>query len=98
MVRLKASVKTELDVIINLFQFLMVRLKDFLSIKAVHFTLISIPYGAIKSNHLTAHFFKHLTFQFLMVRLKAHIFFTVSSLSQISIPYGAIKSVEIIYS
>ena len=56
------------------------------------FEVISIPYGAIKSNG--AFNCPNLTtvFQFLMVRLKEILLLIIVLVVKISIPYGAIKS------
>ena len=55
-------------------------------------TVISIPYGAIKSNRSNKTFAQFQIFQFLMVRLKALSDTMIRNTNDISIPYGAIKS------
>jgi len=55
----------------KLFQFLMVRLKEYLDYKDLKKYIISIPYGAIKSVGVYAFRYSVFKFQFLMVRLKA---------------------------
>ncbi len=52
MVRLKVIDLLNLPVAFIIFQFLMVRLKDYMCTPQIVRSLISIPYGAIKSSHL----------------------------------------------
>ena len=52
------------------FQFLMVRLKGFLSARSASTSSISIPYGSIKRDESVAMENEASKFQFLMVRLK----------------------------
>ena len=49
MVRLKVMQPIQINVQVNIFQFLMVRLKDRLAAHLFQFFGISIPYGSIKS-------------------------------------------------
>ena len=71
MVRLKARRNYLLDCLKNIFQFLMVRLKDSSDKDILQvFTDISIPYGAIKSKIFIHIIARNTRFQFLMVRLK----------------------------
>ena len=48
----------------------MVRLKEYWGLYQIGHNIISIPYGAIKSDEQWNLFFDYMIFQFLMVRLK----------------------------
>ncbi len=81
MVRLKDSKKNESSKILELFQFLMVRLKENQEQDAVSRKKISIPYGAIKSLLSKSFEINKIQFQFLMVRLKEKIEKNILTLS-----------------
>ena len=60
-------------------------------------SLISIPYGSIKSGDFFAFEVEKWKFQFLMVRLKECFYADAQRNKDISIPYGSIKSVGCYY-
>ncbi len=70
MVRLKGKLGAGLLGSSTSFQFLMVRLKVTKAVIHLSATIISIPYGAIKSLSLKTLYPIPFLFQFLMVRLK----------------------------
>ena len=71
----------------------MVQLKVIVAPKRVAETVISIPYGSIKSTHAIAPLRAIRIFQFLMVQLKVKLIRKLGRIKkEISIPYGSIKS------
>jgi len=76
---------------VEIFQFLLVRLRERLFRLRLRDFQISIPSGAIKSLSSISHNGGEKKFQFLLVRLRAYTGAPPSGVTHISIPSGAIK-------
>ena len=89
--RLKVSCASSPFFPLSIFQFLLVRLKEYHDFNIHIIIKISIPTGAIKRLLVLFGGTPIFLFQFLLVRLKVYGYVISSQHNQISIPTGAIK-------